>query len=273
MSTVTIPRADIAAVEQDANGRFIASRDLYRWMRDITARVGGVTALSLTDVLEEVGKAKSMAGAAFALGGEDGEGGGGVGAPGNPGVDGATGAAGPPGPGLFFIQDPIEPDFALPGPKGEQGAAGNTGATGSDGPMGGFFLLDVPEPDAPIPGARGADGAAGSAGAAGYTGPAVFFALDPEEGERGPPGPTGATGATGAAVDSAAGAFMLLGDMPDASDMIFMPVAARSDPVIGAYAPGSFNVPNGFYCVMSKTLQLTGAEYVTLAGTAQLRIT
>lgn len=41
---------------------------------------------------------------------------------------------------------------------------------------------------------------------------------------------------------------------------------------IGSYAPGSFTIPTGKYVVMSKRLQLTGSQRVTLQGTARLRI-
>lgn len=50
MTTITLPRADIALVEQDASGRLLPSRDLYRWMRDITERAGGVSGPSTVDL-------------------------------------------------------------------------------------------------------------------------------------------------------------------------------------------------------------------------------
>lgn len=46
MTTITIPRADIPLV--DAAGT--PTRDLYRWMRDVTQRVGGVNGASTTDL-------------------------------------------------------------------------------------------------------------------------------------------------------------------------------------------------------------------------------
>jgi hypothetical protein len=45
VSTVTLPRADIAIAGDDA-----PSKDWYRWARDITERVGGVTGNSTTDL-------------------------------------------------------------------------------------------------------------------------------------------------------------------------------------------------------------------------------
>jgi hypothetical protein len=46
MSSVTLPRADIPI--DDAGNR--ASRDLYRWMRDITERVGGTLGAGTDDL-------------------------------------------------------------------------------------------------------------------------------------------------------------------------------------------------------------------------------
>lgn len=61
MSTVTLPRADLAAV--DADGK--PSRDLYRWMRDVTARIGGVSGSSTNDLaesaFEDAGVAENLA--------------------------------------------------------------------------------------------------------------------------------------------------------------------------------------------------------------------
>lgn len=47
MTTITLPRADIAMTEA-SNG--IPSRDWYRWARDITERVGGVTGSGTDDL-------------------------------------------------------------------------------------------------------------------------------------------------------------------------------------------------------------------------------
>ena len=50
MTTVTLPRSDIAAVLPASNGDLLPSRDLYRWMRDITDRVGGVSGSGTADL-------------------------------------------------------------------------------------------------------------------------------------------------------------------------------------------------------------------------------
>ncbi len=49
MSTITLPRSDIP-LTQDSAGT--PSRDWYRWARDVTARVGGVTGASTNDLAE-----------------------------------------------------------------------------------------------------------------------------------------------------------------------------------------------------------------------------
>lgn len=49
MTTITLPRADVAMADL-TNGS--PSRDWYRWARDITARVGGVTGVSTNDLAE-----------------------------------------------------------------------------------------------------------------------------------------------------------------------------------------------------------------------------
>ena len=45
MSTITLPRSDIAIAGQDP-----PSRDWYRWARDITERVGGVSGSGTADL-------------------------------------------------------------------------------------------------------------------------------------------------------------------------------------------------------------------------------
>lgn len=47
MTTVTLPRADIAMTEAVSGA---PTRDWYRWARDITERVGGVTGPSTNDL-------------------------------------------------------------------------------------------------------------------------------------------------------------------------------------------------------------------------------
>lgn len=51
MSTVTLPRADIPL---DRDGTLFPSRDLYRWMRDITERGGGVNAPSNSELVVDL---------------------------------------------------------------------------------------------------------------------------------------------------------------------------------------------------------------------------
>lgn len=49
MTTITLPRADVAMADL-TNGS--PSRDWYRWARDITERVGGVTGAGTNDLAE-----------------------------------------------------------------------------------------------------------------------------------------------------------------------------------------------------------------------------
>jgi hypothetical protein len=48
---------------------------------------------------------------------------------------------------------------------------------------------------------------------------------------------------------------------------------AGGDPAVNSYAPGSFTVATEKYAVMSKRLQLTGAQQLAVQGTGRLRIT
>ncbi|HOV56815.1 MAG TPA: hypothetical protein PLN91_02970 [Rhodanobacteraceae bacterium] len=50
MTTITLPRSDVSMLMDLASG--MPSRDWYRWARDITARVGGVTGAGTNDLAE-----------------------------------------------------------------------------------------------------------------------------------------------------------------------------------------------------------------------------
>ena len=50
-------------------------------------------------------------------------------------------------------------------------------------------------------------------------------------------------------------------------------IASVGDPNPQSYTPGSFTVDTGKYVILSKRLQLTGAQRATIAGTARMRIT
>lgn len=54
---------------------------------------------------------------------------------------------------------------------------------------------------------------------------------------------------------------------------IVAPLLPVTDPIQQAYAPGAFTVLTGKYVILSKRLQLTGSQRVTIAGTARVRIT
>lgn len=62
-------------------------------------------------------------------------------------------------------------------------------------------------------------------------------------------------------------------DGQDGNDVIQLGAPPVVDPFIGSYAPGSFDIPDGKYAVMSNFLQLKGNDVARLEGTAQLRIT
>ena len=112
----------------------------------------------------------------------------------------------------------------------------------------------------------------------------------------GPAGPPGVQGSPGA--DGAPGAQGLPGQDGDFHDDVMYPVghgilshqsfpggtttflradntfaSAVVDPNPQSYTPGSFTVATGKYVILSKRLQLTGTQRLTVAGTARMRIT
>jgi collagen triple helix repeat protein len=110
--------------------------------------------------------------------------------------------------------------------------------SGSVGPAGEDGIDGEPGPPGP-PGPIGSPGADGTPGPAGPQGPPGEDGLD---GDPGPPGPVGPQGPAGAGGTT-------------------------------AYATGSVAVATGNYYLMSRHLQLTGAQRFTLQGDATLRIT
>lgn len=125
MPTITLPRADIPIA-----GAFQPSGDWYRWARDITARVGGVTGqdIDVTAILNQINAKPVLF--ADPDGGDDfwpgpagntgAQGERGQIVPGDPGDEGEPGPMGLPGPqGIQGIQGQV-----IPGEQGEQGEPG-----------------------------------------------------------------------------------------------------------------------------------------------------
>lgn len=153
--------------------------------------------------------------------------------------------------GIALIQAP-SPDVA----KALLGVAdGLDGLDGIDGP----------------PGPVGPAGPPGVAGARGLVGADGLDGQDGLPGAVGPQGPQGIQGPAGGGSASAGSPGL---DGQDGDDAFFAaPLPPVYDPPQGSFAPGSFSVATGRYAVMSGFLQLTGSQYATLHGTAQLRIT
>tara|TARA_R110000868_G_scaffold301_2_gene2504 strand:- start:13567 stop:14298 length:732 start_codon:yes stop_codon:yes gene_type:complete len=176
---------------------------------------------------------------------------------GTPGIDGIDG----------------EDALMIPGAPGPQGTPGATGATG---PLV-YLAPDEPEDVFPIPGAVGAQGSAGAAGSAGVAGATgVTLYLEPElpDDPMMIPGATGARGATGDTGPQGIAGLTIPPEEMYVEEVGMIPPGTPFPQVhLGAYAPGSFEIPTGFYIVMSQQLQLTSNQYTQLNGTAVLRIT
>lgn len=69
-----------------------------------------------------------------------------------------------------------------------------------------------------------------------------------------------------------AGAGVTVTDGPGDQSLVTIPGGAGADPLQGAYAPGSFTVPTGFYVQMANRIILTTTQRVTLEGDSVLRI-
>lgn len=174
------------------------------------------------------------------------------------------------GPLDFSARDGDDGEDGMPIP-GAKGATGSAGIAGIDGKT--IFMLpefpDDPEEPLLIPGPRGT---AGTNGVIGVDGKTIFLAGDDPVEPDEPllvQGPRGVTGAAGIAGPAGATFFPEVDDADE--PFVVFPQPIR-DPDICRYAPGGFTIPNGFYAMMSKMLQLTGVQTLTVLGTGQLRI-
>jgi hypothetical protein len=209
----------------------------------------------------------------------------GVGAPGPEGDAGDDGypIPGPAGPASTVPGPAGAIGLSIPGMDGESGEdgypiPGTPGATGAASTVPGPAGLIVPGRDGEdgqdvyfVPGSAGAPGGIGAAGLDGLS----VRGQDGEDGQDGIPIP-GAAGAAGSAGAAGIAGLTIPGrDGDDAEATFFMgaPGINFDAPVLHAYAPGGFSIPDGHFAIMAKRLQLTTTQRVTLQGTARLRIT